>query len=64
MIGIISKRNVLITLIYTIGHFIIALVCNKMITGANIELATLDAIIEPMINGVWFYTLNHFFSFK
>lgn len=52
-------------IIYTIGHIIIAATCNRLITGATIELATVDAIVEPMINGVWFYMLDKLYmSFR
>jgi len=44
--------------IYTIGHIVIAMICNNLITGARFDLAAADAIIEPMINGVWFYVLH------
>ena len=37
---------------------IIAMICNNLITGARFDLAAMDAIIEPMINGVWFYVLH------
>ena len=47
--------------IYTIGHIIIAMTCNKLITGAALELAVVDALIEPMINGVWFYLLDRMY---
>lgn len=44
--------------VYTIGHILIAMMCNNLITGAEFQLAAIDAIIEPMINGVWFYILH------
>jgi uncharacterized membrane protein len=44
--------------IYTIGHIIIAMTCNRIITSADWKLAGADAIVEPMINGVWFYVLD------
>jgi len=44
--------------VYTIGHIVIAMICNNLITGASFELAAVDAIVEPMINGVWFYILH------
>jgi uncharacterized membrane protein len=44
--------------IYTIGHIIIAMTCNRIITGVDWKLAGADAIVEPMINGVWFYVLD------
>ena len=54
--------SLLLTIIYTIGHFIIAVLCVVLITGASLELATLDALIEPLINSVWFYVLHKTYS--
>ena len=54
--------SLLLTIIYTIGHFIIAVSCVVLITGASLELATLDALIEPLINSVWFYVLHKTYS--
>jgi uncharacterized membrane protein len=48
--------------IYTIGHVIIAMICNNFITGATWELAAADAIIEPLINGVWYYALDRMWA--
>jgi len=49
-------------LIYTLGHIVIAMTCNRLITGADWKLAGVDAIIEPMINGVWYYVLDRTWS--
>ena len=48
--------------IYTMGHIVIAATCNVMITGSTLELAAVDAIIEPLINGVWYYFLDKFWA--
>lgn len=32
--------------------------CNYLITGARLDLAAVDALIEPIINGFWFYALH------
>ena len=48
--------------IYTLGHIVIAMTCNRLITGAEWALAGLDAIIEPLINGVWYYILDRTWS--
>lgn len=50
--------------VYTIGHIVIAMTCNNLITGAEWKLAAADAIIEPMINGVWYYLLDKFWASK
>ncbi len=48
--------------IYTIGHIIIAATCNVFITGASFELAAVDALVEPIINGFWYYFLDKFWA--
>ena len=54
--------SLLLTVIYTLGHFIIAVLCVKLITGVSLEIATIDALIEPIINAVWFYILHRVYS--
>ena len=54
--------SLILTVIYTLGHFVIAVSCVTLITGASLKLATLDALIEPMINAVWFYILHRIYS--
>jgi len=55
---IIGGSSLTLAVVYTLGHIIIAMVCNKLITGAALELAAVDAIVEPIINGFWFYLLH------
>lgn len=52
------------TIVYTVGHIIIAILCIIFITGADIKLATIDAIIEPLINGVWYFVLDYLWSLQ
>jgi uncharacterized membrane protein len=51
-------------IVYTIGHIIIAATCNVFITGSSLELAAVDALVEPIINGVWYYFLDKFWASK
>lgn len=55
---IIGGSSITLAVIYTLGHIIIAMVCNTLITGAALDLAAVDAIVEPIINGFWFYILH------
>ncbi len=55
---LIGGSSVTLAVIYTVGHMLIAIACVMIITGASLELATIDAIVEPIINGVWFYILH------
>ena len=54
--------SLILTIIYTLGHFIIAVTCVTLITGAPLELATIDALVEPTINAFWFYILHRIYS--
>ena len=46
-----------LAVIYTTGHFLIATSWSFMIIGVDLSLAAVDAIVEPIINGFWFYAL-------
>ena len=47
-----------LTVIYSVGHFIIAVLCVYFITGASLQLATIDALVEPLLNALWLYLLH------
>ncbi len=55
---IVGGSSIQLAVIYTIGHIFIAMACNYVITGARLELAAVDALVEPIINGFWFYALH------
>ena len=50
--------SLILALIYTAGHIIIAMTVVSVMTGASLWEAGLVALIEPSINGVWFYVLH------
>ena len=56
-IKIFKYENLYLSIIYTIGHIFVAMACNRIITGASLEMAAADAFVEPIINGFWFYFL-------
>ena len=57
-----NQVGFLLALFYTIGHILIAMTCNRLLTGAPLNLAAIDAFVEPMVNGLWFYLLFEFFN--
>ncbi len=59
---IVGDSSIVLAVIYTIGHIFIAMTCNYFITGARLELAAVDALVEPIINGFWFYALHKFWT--
>ena len=46
---ILGGSSVTLAVVYTLGHMLIAIACVMIITGASLELATIDAIVEPLI---------------
>ena len=57
-----DRIGLLLAFFYTIGHILIAMTCNRLLTGAPLNLAVIDAFVEPIINGIWFYFLFEFFN--
>ena len=45
-------------LVYTAGHIIIAMTVVSILTGASLWEAGLVALVEPTINGFWYYLLD------
>ena len=59
-----NKGSILRTIVYTIGHFIIAIVVLKSVADVSIEEAMTDAIVEPLANAVWYFVLDKFWASK
>ena len=55
---LIAGSSVTLALIYTLGHICIAMTVVSLLTGASLWEAGAVALIEPSINGIWFYVLH------
>ena len=55
---LITSSSISLAIIYTIGHVIIAMTVVSVLTGASIWEAGTVALVEPSINGIWFYMLH------
>ena len=55
---LLSGSSVVLAIIYTLGHIVIAMSVVTLMTGASLWEAGAVALIEPSINGVWFYVLH------
>ena len=58
------KGTLLRTTVYTIGHFLIAAGCVMYFTGAPFYIAITDAVVEPLLNAVWFFVLDRLWISK
>ena len=59
-----NKGSILRTIIYTIGHFAIAIVVLMSIADVSFSIALTDAIVEPLANSVWYFMLDKFWASK
>ena len=59
-----NKGSILRTIIYTIGHFAIAIIVLMSIADFSFGVALTDAIVEPLANAVWYFMLDKFWAAK
>ena len=55
---LVAGSSVGLAVIYTLGLIVIAMTVVSLMTGASLWEAGAVALIEPSINGVWFYNLH------
>ena len=59
-----NKGSLLRTLIYTIGHFVIAITVLMLVADVSFAVALTDAIVEPLANAVWYFVLDKIWTAK
>ena len=59
-----NKGSILRTIIYTIGHFIIAITVLMLVADVSFMIALTDAIVEPLANSVWYFVLDKLWTAK
>ena len=59
-----NKGSLLRTIVYTIGHFAIAIIVLMSIADVSFAIALTDAIVEPLANSVWYFMLDKFWASK
>ncbi len=57
-----NKGSIIRTIIYTIGHFAIAIICLMLIADVSFFIALTDAIVEPLANSVWYFILDKWWA--
>ena len=56
--NVVKGSSLTLAIIYTLGHIMIAMTVVSLMTGASLWESGAVALIEPLINGVWFYVLH------
>tara|TARA_Y100001970_G_C14209567_1_gene846101 strand:+ start:264 stop:506 length:243 start_codon:yes stop_codon:yes gene_type:complete len=59
-----NKGSILRTIIYTIGHFAIAITVLMMVADVSFYIALTDAIVEPLANSIWYFILDKWWASK
>ena len=59
-----NRGSILRTIVYTIGHFAIAIIVLKIVADVSFMVALTDAIVEPLANSVWYFVLDKFWVTK
>ena len=59
-----NKGSLARALVYTIGHFVIAITVLMLVADISFAVALTDAIVEPLANTVWYFLLDKFWASK
>ena len=59
-----NKGSILRTIIYTIGHFAIAITVLMLVAVVTFVIALTDAIVEPIANSIWYFILDKWWTSK
>ena len=57
-----NKGSILRTIVYTIGHFAIAIIVLMLIADVPFLVALTDAIVEPLANAIWYFILDKWWA--
>ena len=57
-----NRGSILRTIVYTIGHFAIAITVLMLIADVSFMIALTDAIVEPIANSVWYFILDKWWA--
>ena len=59
-----NKGSLLRTLVYTVGHFAIAITVLMLVADVSFMIALTDAIVEPLANAIWYFVLDKIWTSK
>ena len=59
-----NRGSILRTIVYTIGHFAIAITVLMLVADVSFMIALTDAIVEPIANSVWYFILDKWWASK
>ena len=57
-----NRGSILRTIVYTVGHFAIAITVLMLVADISFMIALTDAIVEPIANSVWYFILDKWWA--
>ena len=57
-----NRGSILRTIVYTIGHFAIAITVLTLLAHVSSMIALTDAIVEPIANSIWYFVLDKWWA--
>ena len=57
-----NRGSILRTIVYTLGHFAIAITVLMLVADVSFAIALTDAIVEPIANSIWYFILDKWWS--
>ena len=57
-----NRGSILRTIVYTVGHFAIAITVLMLVADVSFMIALNDAIVEPIANSVWYFILDKWWA--
>ena len=59
-----NRGSILRTIVYTVGHFAIAITVLMLVADVSFMIALTNAIVEPIANSVWYFILDKWWASK
>ena len=59
-----NRGSILRTIVYTVGHFGIAITVLMLVADVSFMIALTDAIVDPIANSVWYFILDKWWASK
>ena len=59
-----NRGSIFRTIVYTLGHFAIAITVLMLVADVSFMIALTDAIVEPIANSVWYFILDKWWASK
>ena len=57
-----NRGSILRTIVYTVGHFAIAITVLMLVADVSFMIALPDAIVEPIANSIWYFILDKWWA--